>query len=183
VCAGASEQAMSQWASFFAEKGLELSKNVGDLLGPCLFAVLMGTSRAFFGKFGDRIDLRSFMLVSSILCIVSYTLAVFMKNPVLALMGCAFCGLSVGIMWPGTFSLASKKCPAGGTTMFGFLALAGDLGCAGGPAVVSFVSNRLPQYGIKAGLLLAIVFPAVMLTALVIFRRYLTLRQKNNTLS
>ncbi len=173
LCAGASEQAMSQWASFFAENGLHLSKTFGDLLGPCLFAVLMGSSRAFFGKFGERIDLRRFMCVSSVLCVISYALAVFMKNPLLALLGCALCGLSVGIMWPGTFSLAAKNCPAGGTTMFGFLALAGDLGCASGPAVVSLISNRLPQYGIKAGLLTAVIFPVVLLLFLMIFRRML----------
>jgi len=177
ICAGASEQAMSQWASFFAENGLRLSKTVGDLLGPCLFAVLMGSSRAFFGKFGDRIDLRSFMCISSILCVTSYLLAVFMKNPFLALFGCALCGLSVGIMWPGTFSLASRKCPAGGTTMFGFLALAGDIGCASGPAVVSLIANKLPEYGIKPGLLCAIIFPVVMLVCLMLFRRKLSFKK------
>lgn len=168
ICSGASEQAMSQWASFFAENGLQLSKALGDLLGPCLFAVFMGLSRAFFGRFGSRLDLRKFMYASSMLCVASYLLAVFMKNPLLALSGCALCGLSVGIMWPGTFSLASKKCVAGGTTMFGLLALAGDLGCASGPSLVSLISNALPQYGLKAGLLAAIIFPIAMLLFLLL---------------
>lgn len=171
VCAGASEQAMSQWASLFAEKGLNQSKTVGDLLGPCLFAVLMGSSRMFYGKFGEKIDLRKFMLGSGALCIISYLLAVFMKNPLLALLGCALCGLSVGIMWPGTFSLSAKFCPQGGTLMFALLALAGDLGCASGPAVVSVVSGFYPDLGIKAGLAAAIVFPALMILLLVIGRK------------
>lgn len=166
LCAGASEQGMSQWASLFAEEGLGQSKMVGDLLGPCFFAVLMGCSRVYYGKFGERIDLRKFMAGSSVLCIISYLLAVLMKNPLLALLGCGLCGLSVGIMWPGTFSLAAKGCPQGGTFMFGLLALAGDMGCAGGPAVVSLVSGFLPEYGIKAGLAAAIVFPCVMLILL-----------------
>lgn len=166
LCAGASEQAMSQWASLFAEKGLGQSKAVGDLLGPCFFAVLMGCSRMYYGKFGERMDLKKFMSGSAVLCIVSYLLAVLMKNPFLALLGCGLCGLSVGIMWPGTFSLAAKGCPQGGTLMFGLLALAGDMGCAGGPAVVSLVSGIWSEYGIKAGLAAAIVFPFVMLLLL-----------------
>lgn len=172
LCAGASEQGMSQWASLFAEEGLGQSKTVGDLLGPCFFAALMGCSRMLYGKFGERIALRKFMAASALLCIISYLLAVFMRNPLLALMGCGLCGLSVGIMWPGTFSLAAKGCPQGGTLMFALLALAGDMGCAGGPAVVSLVSGFRPEYGIKAGLLAAIVFPCTMLLLLWIkFRR------------
>lgn len=171
VCAGASEQAMSQWASLFAEEGLKQSKTVGDLLGPCLFAFLMGSSRAFYGKFGERIDLRKFMLASGFLCILSYLLAVFMSNPLLALLGCGLCGLSVGIMWPGTFSLSAKFCPQGGTLMFAFLALAGDLGCASGPAVVSLISGIQSQSGIKAGLAAAIIFPASMIFLLMWNRR------------
>ncbi|MDY2628171.1 MAG: MFS transporter [Lachnospiraceae bacterium] len=171
ICAGASEQAMSQWASLFAEEGLRQSKTVGDLLGPCMFAVLMGCSRMFYGKFGEKINLRKFMLASGSLCVISYLLAIFMKNPLLALLGCGLCGLSVGIMWPGTFSISARLCPQGGTLMFALLALAGDVGCASGPAVVSFVSGFFPGYGIKAGLLAAIIFPAVMIALLVWNRR------------
>lgn len=167
ICAGASEQAMSQWASLFAEEGLHQSKTVGDLLGPCFFAVLMGCSRMFYGKFGEKINLRKFMLASGGLCVVSYLLAIFMRNPLLALLGCGLCGLSVGIMWPGTFSISARLCPQGGTLMFGLLALAGDVGCASGPAVVSLVSGFYPQFGIKAGLAAAIIFPAVMIALLV----------------
>lgn len=166
ICAGASEQGMSQWASMFAEEGLNLSKTMGDLLGPCLFAVFMGSARAFYGKFGEKMELRRFMAGSGVLCVCSYLLAVFMQNPLLALAGCALCGLSVGIMWPGTFSLAVKHCPQGGTLMFALFALAGDVGCAAGPGVVSLVAENLPQYGLKAGLLAAILFPVVMLVLL-----------------
>lgn len=166
VCAGASEQAMSQWASLFAEEGLGQSKMVGDLLGPCFFAIMMGGSRIFYGKYGEKIDLVKFMAGSGVLCVVSYLLAVFAGNPLLALLGCGLCGLSVGIMWPGTFSLSAKQCPQGGTLMFALLALAGDVGCAGGPGVVSVVSGRFPEYGIKAGLLAAILFPCLLLVLL-----------------
>ena len=166
ICAGASEQGMSQWASMFAEKGLQVSKTMGDLLGPCFFALLMGLSRMYYGKYGDQIDLRRFMSGSAVLCVLSYLIAVLLANPVLALFGCGLCGLSVGIMWPGTFSLSVKGCPRGGTLMFALLALAGDIGCASGPAVVSAVSGLLPQYGMKAGLAAAIVFPCVMLLLL-----------------
>lgn len=167
ICSGASEQAMSQWASLFAEEGLKLSKTVGDLLGPCFFAILMGCSRMYYGKFGEKINLRKFMLASGGLCVSSYLLAIFMKNPLLALLGCGLCGLSVGIMWPGTFSISARLCPQGGTLMFALLALAGDLGCASGPALVSLVSGFYPESGIKAGLAAAILFPAVMIVLLV----------------
>ena len=163
ICAGASEQAMSQWASFFAESGLKVSKTLGDLLGPCAFAAMMALSRVFYGKMGHRIKLQRFILGSCLLCIVSYLIAVFAPIPLLALTGCALCGLSVGIMWPGTFSMAAKECPQGGTAMWAFLALAGDIGCAAGPTVVSTVSGFFSEYGIKAGLLIAIVFPLAML--------------------
>lgn len=160
ICAGASELAMSQWASFFAERGLHVSKTMGDLLGPCAFAVLMGSARAFFGLKGEQIDLQKFILASSILCVISYMIAVFMPYPLLALAGCALCGFSVGIMWPGTFSLASLHCPNGGTAMFAILALAGDIGCSAGPTISGFVANGTGS--LRYGLLAAAIFPLVL---------------------
>jgi len=162
VCSGASELAMSQWASFFAETGLQVDKAMGDLLGPCLFAVLMGLSRLFYGTNGNRIPLKKFIGWSSLLCVCSYLLVVFSPWPVVSLIGCGLCGLSVGIMWPGVFSLASQVCPQGGTAMFALLALAGDVGCGSGPSVVGVVSEAFGGK-MQAGLLAAIVFPAVLL--------------------
>ena len=141
VCAGASEQAVSQWASTFAEKGLRISKVAGDLAGPMAFAILMGTSRAFYGKYGDRIQLDRFMRLSCVLCIASYLGIAFFPTPLFSLISCAVCGFSVGIMWPGTFSKAAKVLPKGGTAMFALLALGGDLGCSSGPTVVGAVSS------------------------------------------
>lgn len=167
LCSGASEQAMSQWASLFAEEGLKQSKVVGDLLGPCFFAVMMGIARMFYGKFGEKIELKKFMIGSGVLCVISYMIAVCSQNPILSLVGCGLCGLSVGIMWPGTLSLSAKTCPQGGTFMFALLALAGDLGCSVGPGLVSIVSGAVTEYGIKSGLGAAIVFPIVMIFLLV----------------
>lgn len=165
ICGGASEQAMSQWASAFAESGLGISKTMGDLAGPCLFALLMGSARAFYGKYSERISLRQFMKYSCVLCMVSYLLACLSPNPVLALAGCALCGLSVGIMWPGTFSLASYAMPGGGTALFAFLALAGDIGCAGGPTMVGVISDAFGE-DLKRGLIFAASFPIVLLLGL-----------------
>lgn len=173
ICAGASEQAMSQWASLFAEDGLHQSKAVGDLLGPCLFAFLMGSSRMFYGKFGEKIDLQKFMMGSGVLCILSYLAAVFSPYPIFALIGCGMCGLSVGIMWPGTFSLAAKRCPQGGTAMFALYALAGDIGCGIGPGLVSMISKAQPSYGLKAGLLAAIIFPLLMILVIAYQKRHI----------
>ena len=165
VCSGASEQAVSQWASAFAEKGLGLSKTMGDLTGPMAFAILMGSARAVYGKYGDRINLDTFMKYSTLLCVASYLLISLSPSPLLSLIGCAVCGLSVGIMWPGTFSKAAKALRNGGTAMFALLALAGDLGCSGGPTVVGMVSNAV-HGNMKLGILAAIVFPVLLLVCL-----------------
>lgn len=162
ICAGASEQAMSQWTSLFAESGLQVSKTMGDLLGPCAFAVLMGVSRAFYGKFGAKLNLKRFIAGSGVLCIASYLLAAFSPMPLLSLVGCALCGLSVGILWPGTFSLSSAYCPQGGTALFALLALGGDVGCAAGPGLVGWVSS-LADGELKWGLTAALVFPILLL--------------------
>ena len=162
ICAGASEQGVSQWASAFAEQGLGISKTAGDLAGPMMFAILMGLSRAFYGKYGDRIDLDRFMTASCGLCIVSYLGVSLLPVPGLSLVFCALCGLSVGIMWPGTFSKASSALPRGGTAMFALLALGGDVGCGGGPTVVGFVSGALGD-NLKLGILVGVAFPILLL--------------------
>lgn len=161
VCAGASEMAMSQWASYFSEVGLKVDKTVGDLLGPCLFAVLMGLARVFYGKSGDKVKLERVMLFSAILCMASYLLTVFAPHPLIGLMGCALCGLASGIFWPGTYSLAAKTFKTNGTAFFGLLAFAGDVGCFSGPQVASVVSEILPKWGLKAGLAAAAIFPLI----------------------
>lgn len=165
VCAGASEQAMSQWASAFAESGLHVSKAVGDMAGPCMFAIFMGVSRTFYAKFSEKMNLVTFMTGSGVLCVFSYLLAAFSPNPILALAGCGLCGLSVGILWPGAFSLASASCPRGGTAMFALLALAGDLGCSTGPTLVGLVSDTAGG-SISAGLIAAIAFPVLLIVGL-----------------
>lgn len=165
VCAGASEQSVSQWASAFAEKGLGIFKTAGDLAGPMAFAILMGLSRAFYGKYGDKIHLEKFMIYSSLLCIASYLCISLIPVAQIGLIACAVCGLSVGIMWPGTFSKASAALPRGGTAMFAFLALAGDIGCMGGPTLVGMVSSSFGD-NLKIGILAGIIFPILLLTGL-----------------
>lgn len=171
ICAGASEQAVSQWASTFAEKGLGISKTAGDLAGPMAFAILMGSSRAFYGKFGDRIDLNRFMIGSSILCILSYLCISLSPSPLLSLMGCAVCGLSVGIMWPGSFSKASASLPRGGTALFALLALGGDIGCSGGPTLVGLVSSAMGD-DLKRGILAGVVFPLLLLCGVLLVKKH-----------
>lgn len=165
LCAGASEQAVSQWASAFAEQGLGVSKTVGDLAGPMAFAMLMGISRLIYGKWGDRLNLDCFMWWSCLLCIAAYLCIVLVPVPVIGLLGCAVCGFSVGILWPGTFSKASASIKGGGTAMFAMLALAGDVGCSGGPTLAGLVSGACGN-NLHMGILAAIVFPVLMLTSL-----------------
>ncbi len=167
VCAGASELSMAQWASAFAESALGLSKTAGDLAGPCLFAVTMGACRAFFGKFGDRLNLIKFMIASGVICVISYLLASLSPIPVLGLAGCVICGFSVAIMWPGTISVCSPRIPKGGTAFFAMLAMAGDLGGAAGPALVGNISQASGD-NLQKGLLVGIVFPMVLVIALLL---------------
>lgn len=169
VCAGSSEISMAQWASAFAESALNVSKTVGDLAGPCGFAVCMGISRLLYGKFGEKVDLTIFMMASGIMCLACYLLAGLANIPLLGLIGCALCGFSVGIMWPGSISISSQILPKGGTAMFAMLALAGDLGGAVGPAIVGNVSQAAGE-NLKVGVLTGIGFPIVLVVAVTYIR-------------
>ena len=176
LAAGAAEQAMSQWASLFAETSLHVSKVVGDILGPCLFAALMGAARLFYGLVGAKIRLRNALTASAGLCVAAYLLAALAPWPLVSLLGCGLCGLSVGLMWPGVFSLTSARFSAGGTTMFALLAVFGDLGCAFGPWLTGEVSAAAESAGgalsgLSCGLLAALVFPVLMLILLQIQKR------------
>lgn len=170
VCAGASELAMAQWASAFAESAIGLSKTAGDLAGPCLFAVAMGISRMIYGQYGDRIDLMRFMYASSALCLVCYLMAALSAAPLVGLIGCILCGFSVGIMWPGTISLSSRQMPSGGTAMFALLAMAGDLGGALGPYMVGNISQAAGN-NLQRGMFAGSIFPLVLIGALFVIQK------------
>lgn len=167
VCSGAAEQSVSQWASTFAEKELGITKSVGDLVGPMLFSILMGISRLLYGKYGEKWNLDRFMKFSCVLCIASYLCISFIPVPMVELLGCGLCGFSVGIMWPGTFSKAAAALRHGGTLLFAMLALAGDLGCSGGPTLVGFVSSGLGD-NLRLGIFAGIIFPILLLGSLLL---------------
>lgn len=179
LCAGSSELTMSQWSSFFAEKGLGVPKIVGDLLGPCLFALFMGLGRAAYGIFGQKIPLKGAMLASGALCVACYATTVFAPWPILSLSGCALCGLSVSLMWPGTFSLSSAAFPKGGTAMFGLLAVFGDFGASLGPWIAGAAADLATAdkeglaetYGLKVGLGAAMIFPVLLFAIVALSRR------------
>lgn len=180
ICAGASELAMSQWASTYAEKALGISKTLGDLTGPMFFAVCMGIARLFYGKYGKKIVLEKFMLFSALLCVIAYLMASLAQNPIVGLLGCGIAGFSVGIMWPGTYSTSSANMPRGGTAMFALLAFAGDLGCSSGPTLVGLAAG-LNRGNLQTGLFTATIFPIMMLILLVCIRIHK--RHKNNPLT
>lgn len=171
-CAGASELVISQWASAFAEKALGITKSLGDLLGPTLFAVLMGLSRVIYGKYGDKIGLDRMMILSCALCVIAYLMIALFDSAVIGLTGIAISGFAVGIMWPGTYSKAAGVMKGGGTAMFAFLALAGDLGCTSGPTFAGWTAAVFGD-NLKVGILCATVFPAVMLMTLLMTRNSL----------
>lgn len=170
LCAGAAEQAVSQWSSAFAEQGLGVSKTVGDLAGPMAFAAMMGIARLIFGKCGERMDLNRYMAFCSALCASAYLCIVFVPSPVLSLIGCAVCGFAVGIFWPGTLSRASASIRGGGTQMFALMALAGDVGCAGGPTLAGLVSDACGG-ALRAGILAAVIFPLLMLLCVLLMQK------------
>lgn len=170
VCSGASEQGMSQWASAFAETGLNVSKTIGDLLGPCMFAILMGIARVFYAAFSEKLNLMKFIAGSCVLSVIGYLVAALSPNAIVSLAGCALCGLASGILWPGVFSLAAEKVPFGGTAMFAYLALAGDLGCSSGPTLVSTVAGIFGD-NLKAGFLSAIFFPVLLILGIILLAK------------
>lgn len=173
LCSGASELAMAQWASLFAETALGVSKTVGDLFGPCMFAVAMGISRVLYGKVAHKVNLASYIILSSVLCAVSYSLASLSGNSAFALLGCALCGFSVGVMWPGVLSIAAGRCPEGGTALFALLAMAGDVGCFAGPGLAALVSEQFTLNGspLKAGLFGCILFPILLILGTLILKK------------
>ena len=170
VCSGASEATMAQWASAFTESAIGVSKAIGDLAGPCLFAMFMGISRMLYGKFSEKLDLTKVMLICGAMCAGCYLLASLSALPILGLAGCALCGLAVGIMWPGSISISSQKCPRGGTAIFAFLALAGDTGAMVSPAMVGSLSE-MAGGNLKTGLLAAAIFPFILVVGLLILRK------------
>ena len=170
ICSGASEATMAQWASAFTESAIGVSKTIGDLAGPCLFAFFMGITRMMYGKFSEKLNLDKVMLICGIMAAGCYLLASLSTIPILGLAGCALCGLAVGIMWPGSISVSSKACPRGGTAMFAFLALAGDLGATVSPTMVGSLSE-MAGGNLKAGLLAATVFPVILVICLIVLGR------------
>lgn len=170
VCSGASEIAMAQWASAFAESALGLSKTMGDLAGPCMFGITMGLSRVIYGKYGEKVDLTAFMLGSGALCLLCYVLASMTANPVWGLVGCIVCGFSVGIMWPGTISISSASMPLGGTALFALLAMAGDLGGAFGPSLVGY-ATQMAGDNLRVGMRVGCIFPIGLIIGLLIMKR------------
>ncbi len=170
VCAGAGELSMAQWASAYAESALGLGKTLGDLVGPCLFAIMMGISRVIYGKYGAKLDLMRYMIASGLLCLICYIAAAFSSSALIGLLGCVLCGFSVGIMWPGTISISSQTIPAGGTAMFALLALAGDLGGSIGPGIVGAVSQAAGD-DLRRGLLAGSIFPVILVLSIIVLRR------------
>ena len=177
ICAGASEATMAQWTSAFTESALGVSKTAGDLAGPCMFAMFMGISRMLYGKMSNKLDLTKTMLLCASLCVFCYLLASLSDSSVLGLTGCSLCGLAVGIMWPGTISISSQKCPIGGTAMFAFLALAGDLGAAVSPAMVGRFSD-MAGGNLKVGLFTAVVFPIILTIGLIFLKRKVKIKKR-----
>lgn len=176
VCSGASEQAVGQWASTFAEKGLGISKTIGDLVGPMAFAACMGTARVLYGKFGEKIKLETFMIISTIACVISYLMIALVPSLVVSVIGCSICGFAVGMMWPGTFSMAAAKIRNGGTAMFALMALAGDLGCTSGPTLVGTISGMFSE-NLRVGIFTALVFPVLLLIGIGLIKKMTSERE------
>jgi len=175
LCAGASELAIAQWASLFTEKALGVSKTAGDVLGPCFFGIMMGVGRTIYGVYGQKVRLLRVMILSAILCVISYIAASVSQNAAVSLVGCALCGLAVSLMWPGMLSMVAAKYTSGGAAMFGIMAIFGDVGCSVGPWLVGVVSQMCSGLGaesaLRYGILAATIFPVIMILGLLRFNR------------
>ncbi len=159
ICAGASEITMAEWASLFTQQTLGISKTIGDLLGPCAFAICMGSGRVFFGILDGKFNPKTALIINNILCFSCYAGVALLNIPALSLIACALCGFSVSLSWPGTYSMAAKRFSTGGTLMFSLLALCGDFGCSIGPWLMGIVANATTLH---TGFLVSAVFPAIM---------------------
>ena len=195
ICSGASELAVSQWASMLAEKGLGVNKVTGDLLGPCAFAFFMGIGRMIYGTLGTKLPLARALFLCSTLCIGGYLMITLFQNAVIALLGCSVCGFAVSLMWPGVLSLTAREFSQGGAVLFSLLAICGDIGCSLGPWLTGFVSEHLhadafsklapfagfetEQISLKCGLFAAGIFPVIMLVAVVVFMAIRGKKEKN----
>ena len=185
ICSGASEIGMSQWSSYFAEAGLKVSKMTGDLLGPCLFAVLMGSGRMIFGFIGEKINVKTALTTSALLCAFCYLGTCFISNSVLSLLTCALTGITVSIMWPASLSLAAKLFPKGGGSMYSVLALSGDTGCTLGPWFISFITIQMSTGTVsgetlKIGLGFGALFPCLMIVAISMLRLKKSIDKKSD---
>jgi MFS family permease len=185
LCAGATELTVSQWSSMFAEKGLGVSKTVGDLLGPCAFAAMMGIGRVLYGLFGERIKIECALTLSGLLGVFAYLLTALAPTPILSLVGCFVAGFASALLWPGTYSLGASRMPTGGTVMFALFAMAGDIGASAGPALTGLVSGFVEKggrlfglfsnfsgadAGFRSGFLVGTLFPLVLsLTAFLLW--------------
>lgn len=175
ICSGAAEQSMAQWVSLFAEKGLQIPKALGDLFGPCLFAIMMGISRTLYGMKGQKLNMHKTLSICCVLCILSFAIAALVPIPAISLLGCSLCGLAVSLMWPGMLSLTAAGYPSGGTAMFAILALGGDIGCSVGPWLTGVVADAS---SLNIGLLTGMIFPAVMLAGLFFMKSVLKAKEK-----
>ena len=170
VCAGSTELTVAQWASALAEKNLHVSKTVGDLLGPCMFALFMGIVRALYAKISSKIVIENALLLSGIIGVIGYLMIALFENPVISLAGCAMCGVASALLWPGTLSLSAKTIYGGGTAMFAFLALGGDLGCSIGPGIAGWVSE-IWGGNLQIGILSGIIFPIGIILGSLLYKK------------
>ncbi|MBQ6884261.1 MAG: MFS transporter [Clostridia bacterium] len=168
ICAGASEITMAEWASIFTQQALGVSKTVGDLLGPCAFAICMGSGRVIFGLFDGKFNPKKALIINNILCVICYVGVAVCSIEWLSLVACALCGFTVSLSWPGTYSMAARYFPTGGTLMFSLLALCGDFGCSIGPWTMGIVANSTT---LQMGFLVCAIFPAIMVVTAPFLRK------------
>ena len=166
VCAGASEIAMAEWASMFAQQALGVSKVVGDLAGPCAFAIFMGTGRILYARVSAKLSFRKTVIVLSALCAACYLTTALTGIPILALVSCAVCGFTVSVMWPGSYSAGARAFPRGDAVMFSVFAMCGDLGCCLGPWILGIIADIK---SLHAGFAVTALFPIIMLITAIFF--------------
>ena len=165
LCAGATEIAMAEWASMFVQKGLGVSKVVGDLAGPCAFALFMGLGRMWYAFVSAKVDFRKTLIVLSSVCFICYIAVALSNIPWISLVFCAICGFTVSITWPGIYSAGAKEFKEGSSVMFSVFAMCGDTGCCLGPWVLGIVADN---FGLKMGFGVNSVFAVILIIACIL---------------
>ncbi len=170
----AAENSMTNWISGYMENALNIPKAVGDILGMAVFALLLSITRNVYAKYGKNISIM--LLTGMVGAFVCYLVAGLVNGVVLPFLACVLMGVFTSMLWPGTLILMEEKVPNPGIAAYALMAAGGDFGASIAPQLLGVVVDKVSesnfalslsqnlslsveQIGMKAGMLVASLFP------------------------